>query len=85
MQKLRGVLHYGNSNSHNSVSRLSSGAISASLTNRAEYDKDITHVLAEVTVGESGGVSLRIEVEGKVSFSEHWPIDTLIDLVNMRK
>lgn len=71
--KLKGTLY----TDKKSISRLSTGAVHSKLDN--------THVSVNTTLGESGGVSMRIELNGKVVFSEHWPIEKLAQLLANRK
>lgn len=71
--KLKGTLH----TNRNRVSRQSSGAVHSTLEN-------LGGVIVNTTLGESGGVSLRIEINGKVAFNEHFPIEELLTFLANR-
>jgi imidazoleglycerol phosphate dehydratase HisB len=71
--KLRGTIL----TNKNSISRLSTDAIHSTLDN-------LNHVSVNTTLGESGAVSLRIEVAGKVALNEHWTIEDINTLLANR-
>ena len=73
MGLLKGTLYYKD----HSITRLSSGAVHSALDN--------TRVSVNTTLGDSGGVSVRIELRGKVVLNEHWPIEELAKLLAERK
>ena len=78
MQKLRGELHTQTGNTIKPiVSRTSTGAVHSTL--RLENNPDEIRPLVAVytTLGESGSVSIRIELGGRVVINEHYPASEL--------
>ena len=85
MRKLRGELHTQNKDEIRPVvSRLSSGAVSSELRLEDHAAEIWPPVAVFTTLGESGGVSVRIEINGKVAINEHWPIAELETLIAAR-
>ena len=82
MLHLRGNLH---TDKMKEVSRVSKGAISSTLTGEIARYAYPPEVEVSTTLGESGGVSVRIEVGGKVVLNEHWPIEELQTILANRK
>jgi hypothetical protein len=85
MQKLRGELHtQTESKTRPILSRTSYGAVSSTL--RLENNPDEIRPPVEVftTLGESGSVSVRIEINGHVAYNEYWPHSELIARLEAR-
>lgn len=79
---LRGTLHTDKQNG--GVSRTSKGAVHSTLTAEKHPDAYPPEVEVNTTLGESGGVSVRIELGGKVVLNEHWPIEELTAILQKR-
>ena len=77
-KNLRGELFTQNEKSVKPiVSRTSTGAVSATLRLENSPDEIRPPVEVSVTLGLSGGVSIRIELGGRVVINEHYPVSEL--------
>ena len=84
-KKLRGELFtQTDKDSKPIVSRTSTGAVSATLRLENNPDEIRPPVAVYTTLGESGGVSVRVEIDGKVVINEHWPMSELLARVEAR-
>ena len=85
MRKLRGELHTATRNeTRPTISRTSSGAVHSELRLEDNGNQVWPPVAVFTTLGEDGGVSVRIEINGKVAINEHWPIAELETLIAAR-
>ena len=77
-KKLRGELHTANGKQIKPiVSRTSIGVVSSTLRLENNPDEIRPPVAVYTTLGESGGVSIRIELGGRVVINEHYPASEL--------
>jgi hypothetical protein len=86
MQKLRGELHTANGGTTKPIlSRTSTGAVNSELRLENNPNEIRPPVAVSTTLGESGGVSIRIELDGRVAVNEHWTIAELLAILAARK
>ena len=77
-KKLRGELHtQTESTTRPTISRTSSGAVSSTLRLENNSNEIRPPVAIYTTLGESGSVSIRIELGGRVVINEHYPVSEL--------